>query len=68
MFTEERKIEILKSLGYEIRPYDVKARLRESGFNAIVLKYIDYDVFKDNIYKGTIDSVFENELTTRIFR
>lgn len=66
LFTEDDKIKALKTLGYDVKMYSVDARMRESGYHAIILKHYDYEVFKDNVYVGTLDEVFKSELIKKL--
>jgi len=67
MFTEEEQIEILEKLGYKVQMYSVDARLRESGYRAMVKNHYGYEVFKGKKMIGTVESVFKEELKKRIF-
>ena len=67
MFTIDEQIEILEKLGYEVSAYSVDARIRESGYRAMVLNHTGYEVFKGKKLLGDVETVFKEELKKRIF-
>lgn len=66
LFTDEDKIKFLEHLGYEVIMYSVDARMRQSGYHAMIYKHYDYEVFKDGICEGTLHEVFKTQLLNKL--